>query len=227
MKISLLGFDGKLNEEVASSIISNWPNYSLVKDNIFGKCEIPENLKIESEKLNENEKELFSKMCLISEQYNKYKDEKDIIYNGNMCDVLIIGLMLAELGEISDDFLTKIIYWNKKLNKKLDLILYVKPEKSKIDNLTEFESLTYNLYENFIKMYNEHFNECTFFDHENSPAILMSYDDNHISPLFDIIDSKGNEDMKNDLVNFDILKKNIKDKKLLNMILNNKMTLYS
>jgi hypothetical protein len=122
MKIAICGSNDNLRNDLIKSFISQWSMYATPAETIFNDVKWPENCEKDlvelKEKLNPVEQILFAKMLLLEQQYEKYKEEGYIIYNGSGIDILVNALILCEGGYISDEFVEKIIYHNKKLLRK-------------------------------------------------------------------------------------------------------------
>lgn len=128
MKIAICGSNDENRLHLIKSFISKWPMYATPAENIFDDIQWPsestKDLEELKSKLNDVEKILFAKMLLLETQYEKYNDNRYIIYNGSSIDILINALALCEEGIVSEDFVERVIYHNKKLLRKLDVIYY-------------------------------------------------------------------------------------------------------
>lgn len=110
MKIAICGSNNELRKDLVKTVMNNWPMYKTPAKTIEDDIEWPDDIKaldITKGKLNDIEKQLYSKLILISKQYNDYKDEKYMIYNGCSIDVMLMSIFLNEIDEVSDEFVEK------------------------------------------------------------------------------------------------------------------------
>lgn len=203
MKIAICGSKENLRKSLVDTFLNNWPMYKTPAKTIEDDIEWPEDVKaldITKDKLNDIEKQLFSKLLLLSKQYNDYKDEKYMLYNGCSIDILLNTILLNEMDMVSDEFVEKIIYHNKACLKKLDVVYWM-PRKSKLKNIKDkderkLEMMYYNLYDNFYG----HFDDSIYFDKKHSPGFIQIETDNPIEEIGVLVDNKGNfiSDLNND-----------------------------
>lgn len=156
MKIAICGSNDENRLHLIKSFISKWPMYATPAENIFEDTKWPDestkDLEDLKNELNEVEQLLFAKMILIDKQYENYKENGYIIYNGCGIDILVNSLILCEQGFVSEDFVEKIIYHNKKLLRKLDVVYYL-PDNTISEESEEdkkiLESVYWNFYDNY------------------------------------------------------------------------------
>lgn len=204
MKIAICGSNNELRKDLVKTVMNNWPMYKTPAKTIEDDIEWPDDIKaldITKGKLNDIEKQLYSKLILISKQYNDYKDEKYMIYNGCSIDVMLMSIFLNEIDEVSDEFVEKMIYHNKSYLKNLDVVYWnsikVKNfEEIKDEDERKLEMMYQNLYDN----YYGHFEDSIYFDKKHTPGFIEIETDNPIDELKIILDNKGNfiSDMNND-----------------------------
>lgn len=192
MKIAICGSQEKLRKDLVAEFLSNWPMYKTPAKTIDDDVDWPEDVKaldITKEKLNDIEKALFSKLLLLSKQYQDYKDEKYMIYNGCSIDIMLMAIMLNEEDLVSDEFVEKMIYHNKSYLKNLDVVYWV-PVKEEIKDEDEKKlEMTYrNLYDN----YYEHFEDSIYFDKKKTPGFIQFETDSPMTEMEIILDKKGN-----------------------------------
>lgn len=196
MKIAICGKNSKSREDLIKQFISQWTMYASPAENIFNlerpwPEKTPPALDDIKDKLNDAEKYMFNKMLLLEEQQEKYKDEGYIIYNGYGNDIVVNCLILCEEGYLSDEFVEKIIYHNKKLMRGIDIIYWV-PDDEINENSPEddkkLESVYWNLYDN----YQTDFANSPFFDQTNCPSIMMIDNKNPLAEIRMLLDSNGN-----------------------------------
>lgn len=157
MKIALIGQDVEAKQKILDKFLELCPNYGTLKETIYDEeVTIPENVKL-NEVWNDTEKELYKRISFLAFQMDKYNDKENIIYLGHSVDVLVETMALSCLDEVSEDFVEKIIYWNQKLMKKLDLIYWLpcsevimsEEELNKIDELEgEEKEAAYDKFDN-------------------------------------------------------------------------------
>lgn len=197
MKIAICGSNDNLRNDLIKSFISQWSMYATPAETIFNDVKWPENCEKDlvelKEKLNPVEQILFAKMLLLEQQYEKYKEEGYIIYNGSGIDILVNALILCEGGYISDEFVEKIIYHNKKLLRKIDVIYYLPDydiNGESPDDIQKLESVYWNFYDN----YQTDFENSLFFDQKDCPSILILESSSPINEIKMLLDADGNLD---------------------------------
>lgn len=200
MKIAICSSQDKLRKKLVLDFLNEWPMYKTPAKTIDDEIEWPDDIKaldITKEKLNDAEKALFSKLLLLSKQYADYKDEKYMIYNGCSIDVLLNTVLLNEEDIVSDEFVEKIIYYNKSYLKNLDAV-YWQPVNEKLNN--NDDKRLEMMYENLYNNYYEHFDDSIYFDKKHTPGFIKIETENPIDELKIIVDQKGNfiSDMNED-----------------------------
>ena len=201
MKIAITGGLIDENKKILKAFLKQWQNYLTPKDTIYDNdIKWPENdkdLEKLKESLNPIEQILFAKVILMNNQYDKYAEQKNMIYLGSPLDVLANTLLYSEKGFLSDIFVEKIFYYTKKLVKKFDAIYWrpdfdLKDKETKdgedISDDDKLEMIFNNIYEN----YHNHLEESVIFDKEDCPGILPFDSDNYIAEFKYILDEKGN-----------------------------------
>lgn len=195
MKIAICGSDDESRSNLIKSFISQWPMYATPAETIFDEVKWPENCEKDldelKEKLNPIEQMLFAKMILIEKQYDTYKDVGHIIYNGCGMDILVISLILCEEGHVSEDFVERVIYHNKKLLRKIDVVYYqpnINLSKESSEEDKHLENVYWNLYDN----YQTDFDNSPFFDQKNCPSILLLETKSPINEIKMLLDKDGN-----------------------------------
>lgn len=196
MKIAICGKSDEARAVVIKSFISQWPMYATPSETIFnttrewpGNC--PKSLEDLKVKLNDAERFLMNRILLIEEQYEKYKDEGYMIYDGSSLDILVNALILCEEGYISEEVVEKIIYHNKKILHSLDVVYWLPDHDVNEDSTEEdkkLETVYWNLYDN----YQTDFNNSPFFDHADCASILILETKNPIGEIKMLLDSNGN-----------------------------------
>ena len=195
MKIAICGSDDESRSNLIKSFISQWPMYATPAETIFNDVVWPENCEKDldelKEKLNPVEQLLFAKMLLLEKQYESYKDVGHIIYNGCGVDILVNSLILCENGHVSEDFVERVIYHNKKLLRKIDVVYY-QPNSNITDESDEDAKLLENVYWNFYDNYQTEFDNSPFFDQKNCPSILLLETNSPINEIKMLLDKNGN-----------------------------------
>jgi hypothetical protein len=130
-------------------------------------------------------------MLLLEKQYESYKDVGHIIYNGCGVDILVNSLILCESGHVSEDFVERVIYHNKKLLRKIDVVYY-QPNSNITDESDEDAKLLENVYWNFYDNYQTEFDNSPFFDQKNCPSILLLETNSPINEIKMLLDKNGN-----------------------------------
>ena len=228
MKIAIIGqnVDGK--KKIIEKFLQLIGNYGTVKESIHDdEIEVKDDLKLD-ENLNEVETELYQRMSLVTDQMDKYADKTNVVYNGHSLDILAETMTLYGMEEVSEEFVEKMIYWNRKLMQKLDLIYWLaSPEKVieiKDDEEVEYEKF----YDHQLEVvYNNIWNDYTTrFDvseilPRDCPGMAFFETDAPAAEMFEIVHDLDTVDDKtarmDDMAKLD---KIIKDKKLLDQMKN-------
>lgn len=194
MKIAICSSNDDSRAKLIKSFISQWPMYATPAENIFQdikwECN-DESLNESYNKMNEVEQLLFSKLILVEQQLEKYKDHGYLVFNGSGADILVHSLILCEQGFVSEEFVEKVIYHNKKILRLLDVVYFLPNnlinEESE-DEKKVLESVYWNFYEN----YQTEFDSSPFFDHKNCASILLLDTDSPINEIKMLLDKNGN-----------------------------------
>lgn len=220
MKIAFCGSDDENRESIIKSFISQWPMYATPSENIFNTEGWPkgihEDLIASKDKLNELEQTIFGKMVLLESQMEKYKDVGHIVYNGSGIDILVITLILCEMGAVSEEFVEKIIYHNKKMLRELDVVYFV-PNHTITEESDQDDLILENVYWNFYENFQTEFDSSPFFDQKNCASILLLESDSPINEIKMLLDKNGNLEgtsqggTDGDLIDADKLKKALRN----------------
>lgn len=228
MKIAIIGqnVDGK--KKIIEKFLQLIGNYGTVKESIHDEqFEVKDDLKLNDE-WNEVEKELYQRMSLVTDQMDKYADKTNVVFNGHSLDILAETMTLYGMEEVSEEFVEKIIYWNRKLMQKLDLIYWLaSPEKVieiKDDEEVEYEKFYEHqlevVYNNIWNDYTTRF-EVSEILPRDCPGIAFFETDTPAAEMFEIVHDLDTVDDKtarmDDMAKLD---KIIKDKKLLDQMKN-------
>ena len=73
--------------------------------------------------------------------HDKYADKENVIWVGHSLDILMETIALNGMEEVGSDFVEKIIYWNQKLMKKLDLIYWLPDAEKVLTDIKEDEEI--------------------------------------------------------------------------------------
>ena len=223
MKIAIIGQDVDSKKKIIEKFIQLIGNYGTVKETIHDEeFEVKDDLKI-NEEWNEVEIELYQRMSVVTDQMDKYADKTNVVYCGHSLDILAETMALYAMEEVSDEFVEKMIYWNRKLMQKLDLIYWLaSPEKVlevKEDEEVEYEKYFEHqlevVYNNIWNDYTTRF-EVSEILPRDCPGMAFFETDTPASEMFEIVHDIDTVDDKtarmNDIAKLD---KIIKDKKLL------------
>lgn len=166
MKIAICGSNDAGRSKLIKAFLKQWPMYATPATGIFQdeiNIDIPESVKKDRDNFNDIEWNLFSKMLLLEQQFEKYKESGYIIYDGSPSDILVNTLILCEDGYVSESFVEKIIYHHKKTIKSLDVIYFL-PDNDITEESDEEVKKLESVYWNFYNNYQEEFNTSPFFD---------------------------------------------------------------
>ena len=223
MKIAIIGQDVDSKKKIIEKFLQLIGNYGTVKESIHdNEIEVKDDLKL-NEEWNEVEVELYQRMSVVTDQMDKYADKTNIVYCGHSLDILAETMALYAMEEVSDDFVEKMIYWNRKLMQKLDLIYWL-ASPDKILELKEDEEVEYEKYfeHQMEVVYNNIWNDYTtrFEVSEilprDCPGMAFFESETPASEMFEIVHDLDTVDDKtarmDDIAKLDRI---IKDKKLL------------
>ena len=143
MKIAIIGQNVEAKKQILEKFLELCPDYGTLAETIYDEeVSVADEVKF-NEEWTECEIELYKRIALLTTQHDKYKDKENVIFIGHSLDILVDTLIWNDCNEVSDEFVEKIIYWNQKLMKKLDLIYWL-PEADAIvseETLKHFEEL--------------------------------------------------------------------------------------
>lgn len=223
MKIAIIGQDVDSKKKIIEKFLQLIGNYGTVKESIHdNEIEVKDDLKL-NEEWNEVEIELYQRMSVVTDQMDKYADKTNIVYCGHSLDILAETMALYAMEEVGADFVEKMIYWNRKLMQKLDLIYWL-ASPDKILELKEDEEVEYEKYfeHQMEVVYNNIWNDYTtrFEVSEilprDCPGMAFFESDTPAAEMFEIVHDLDTVDDKtarmDDMAKLDRI---IKDKKLL------------
>lgn len=228
MKIAIIGQDVEQKKKIIQKFLQLIGTYGTTKETIHDdQLEVKDDLKL-NEEWNEVEKELYQRMSVVTDLMDKYVDKENVVYNGHSLDILAETMALYGMEQVSEEFVEKMIYWNKKLMQKLDLIYWLaSPEK--VIEIKEDEQVEYEkYYEHQLEVvYNNIWNEyVSNFDKSeilprDCPGLAFFETDTPATEMYEIVHDLDTIDDKtarmDDMAKLD---KIIKDKKLLDQMKN-------
>lgn len=154
--------------------------------------------------------ECYNRMMFLYNQYEKYKEEKNIVYSASPLDVMAETLTCFEQfpEEVKEAAVDKVAYWFSRTIQLLDLIYILAPKKEKDDDKEEKENkenkeekandeITFrNRYEQVLfglwTQYTDNFEKSGIFPKDNCPGIALFETEEPLSELRLIIDRHGN-----------------------------------
>lgn len=152
MKIAIIGQDFEAKKKIVEKFMELCPNYGTPNESIYDEeVEIPHDVTI-NEEWSTLEKQLYKRMSFLATQMDKYYNKENIIYVGHSLDVLVETMTFNSIVQagffsqdeyVGDEFVEKMIYWNQKLMKKLDLIYWL-PCAEKVFSSEENEEFQKN-----------------------------------------------------------------------------------
>ena len=141
MKIAIIGQNIESKRKIVDKFLELCSNYGTLTDNIYDEeVSVSDDVKF-NEEWNETEKEVYKRIAFLTTQHDKYADKENVIWLGHSLDILIETIALNSMEEVSDDFVEKIIYWNQKLMKKLDLIYWLPDAEKVLTDVKEDEEI--------------------------------------------------------------------------------------
>jgi hypothetical protein len=84
---------------------------------------------------------VYKRIAFLTTQHDKYADKENVIWVGHSLDILMETIALNGMEEVGSDFVEKIIYWNQKLMKKLDLIYWLPDADKVLTDIKEDEEI--------------------------------------------------------------------------------------
>lgn len=152
MKIAIIGQDFEAKKKIVDKFMELCPNYGTPNESIYDQeVEIPHDVTI-NEEWSTLEKQLYKRMSFLATQMDKYYNKENVIYVGHSLDVLVETMTFNSIVQagffsqdeyVGDEFVEKMIYWNQKLMKKLDLIYWL-PCAEKVFSSEESEEFQKN-----------------------------------------------------------------------------------
>lgn len=229
MKIAIIGQDVDKKKSIISKFLELCDKYGTPKESIHDEViEVSTDVKF-NEDWNDVEKELYKRMSFVTSQMDKYHDKDYIVYNGHSLDVLVETLALYNYEEVSEEFVEKMIYWNQRCMKKLDLIywwsssekiLEIKEDDDvdKIDGDAYYEHQLEIVYNNIWNDYVSNFERSEILPRD-CPGMAFFETDRPGAEMAEIVQDLDTADLEtqrmDDMAKLD---KIIKDKKLLDMM---------
>lgn len=198
MKIALSGLNPEKHKEIIKQVQGLWPRYVSPIQTIFDEDadmkkmeeEANDTVKKVLEDLNEFEKDNFLGWNLLYSQFEKYREQNYIIYNGSPIDLFVSAMLMRCYGKVSDEYIEKVIYYLKKYLKKLDVVYWV-PNETGLEELDEVDEAMEKLYNGLYNQYHNNFHTSPYFDHEYCPAIIRFDTTDYLEEMKYIMDHNG------------------------------------
>lgn len=198
MKIALSGLNSEVHKKIIKDVQGLWPKYVSPLKTIFDEDADNEKLEDEANEsvkkvladLNEFEKDNFLGWNLLYQQFDKYSNQKYIIYNGSPIDLFVAAMMMRGYEQVSDEYIEKTIYYLKKYLKKLDVVYWVPNEKG-TEDLEEVDMVLEKLYNGLYNQYHNNFQTSPYFDHDCCPAFIRFDTTDYIEEMKYILDHNG------------------------------------
>ena len=223
MKIAIIGQDFEQKKKIIEKFLQLSGVYGTPKESIHdSEFVVKDDLKL-NEEWNEVETELYQRMSVVTDLMDKHADKTNIVFNGHSLDILVETMALYAMEEVGEDFVEKMIYWNRKLMQKLDLIYWL-ASPDKILELKDDEEVEYEkyyehqlevVYNNIWNDYVERFDVSEILPRD-CPGMAFFESDSPATEMFEIVHDLDTVDDKtarmDDMAKLD---KIIKDKKLL------------
>ena len=141
MKIAIIGQNVEAKKKIVEKFIELCPDYGTLVENIYDEeVSVADEVKF-NEEWNETEKEVYKRIAFLTTQHDKCADKENVIWVGHSLDILMETIALNGMEEVCSDFVEKIIYWNQKLMKKLDLIYWLPDAEKILTDIKEDEEI--------------------------------------------------------------------------------------
>ena len=194
MKIALSGLNPDAHKDLIKQVQGLWPRYVSPTKTIFdeneGQEELNDTVKKVLEDLNEFEKDNLLGWNLLYSQFDKYSNQKYIIYNGSPIDLFVSAMVMRSYGKVSDDYIEKVIYYMKKYLRKLDIVYWI-PNLNGLRELDEVDTATEKLYNGIYNQYHNNFQTSPYFDHEYCPAFIRFDSLNYLEEMKYVLNHNG------------------------------------
>ena len=224
MKIAIIGQNVEAKKKILEKFLELCSDYGTLKETIYDEeVSVSDEVKF-NEEWNETEKEVYKRIAFLTTQHDKYTDKENVIWVGHSLDILMETIALNSMEEVGSDFVEKIIYWNQKLMKKLDLIYWLPDADKVLTDIKEdeevdlekwFEHSVEIAYNNIWDDYLNNFDNSVILP-RHCPGIGVFESEDGGAELADIVQdlhaTDGKDTRLDDIAKLDNI---IKDKKLL------------
>lgn len=224
MKIAIIGQNVENKKKILEKFLELCSDYGTLAETIYDEeVSVVDEVKF-NEEWNNTEKEVYKRIAFLTTQHDKFKDKENVIWVGHSLDILMEAIALNAMEEVSSDFVEKIIYWNQKLMKKLDLIYWLPDADKVLGEINEdeevdldkwFEHSVEIAYNNIWDDYLNNFDNSVILP-RHCPGIGVFESEDGGAELADIVqdlhDTDGKDTRLDDIAKLDNI---IKDKKLL------------
>lgn len=227
MKIAIIGQNVDQKKKIVTKFLNLNNSYGSPKESIYDDVEKNPDTKY-NQGWNQTERQIYDKMSFLISQMDKFADKKNIIYIGSSIDILAEVMALYSIEEVSEDFVEKMIYWNRKLMQKLDLIYWL-PSPQKVIKQTDsedgqsdqqevdlqifFNSQLEIIYNNIWNDYLQNFDNSEILPRD-CPGIAFFESDNPALQLNDSVSDLDNVDQSSRMEDMAKLERLIRDKKM-------------
>lgn len=202
MKIAISGLNVEEQKKLIKRIQSVWPLYASPLKTIFDESEDDKEPEdddkfkelVKEMNLNEHETNNFRGWYLLQSQFEKYKNQKYIVYNGSPVDLLCDALLLADNGLVSDEYMEKVIYYHKRYMQpnNLDVVWWM-PNKGGTESIEdEIDKKIEQIYNNLFNNYQTKFDSSPLFNQTKCTAFIRFETTEYMTELQDLIDQSGN-----------------------------------
>lgn len=141
MKIAIIGQNIEDKKKILEKFLELCSDYGTLAETIYDEeVSVADDVKF-NEEWNETEKEVYKRIAFLTTQHDKYADKENVIWVGHSLDILMETIALNGMEEVGSDFVEKIIYWNQKLMKKLDLIYWLPDSEKVLTDIKEDEEI--------------------------------------------------------------------------------------
>lgn len=196
MKLAISGLNSDKHKELIRNIQKTWPLYVSPVQSIFDETDKEDDEKFTSRVkemgLNEDEINNYRGWYLLNEQYEKYKDQKYIIYNGSPVDLFCEALLLADCGLISNEYIEKVIYYHKKYLQKLDVVWWMPNPEGTEGIKDETDKKMETIYNNIYNNYQTNFDKSPYFNQSHTSSFIRFDTLEYMDEVRLLLNSKGN-----------------------------------
>lgn len=136
----------------------------------------------------------YNRMMFLQSQYDKYKEQKNIVYAASPLDILAETLTAFEKypDDVTETAVDKVTYWFKHAIQSLDLIYILPPQHEKDEKLDETTKRYEEILNGLWIQYTDNFEKAGIYPVDNCAGIAVFETKDPISEMRLVVDEHGN-----------------------------------